>query len=374
VSGQAKEDSMGATVWYLTAIRTLAGHGNFQQFEHFILSVALKRFRCSIVEKTLDSEGLLDILVRRPDGHHVAIEAKATDDRLEASMPQHLKRLVSDWNPDKLVKRLEKHRRDHGKDIGAIIATTATIKRKLWDAEKEPGESIHKLKDFDLWDATQLAGFAASDWAIASFLPGVPEREDRYRDHSIDALREAGSPRLGVQIDDLVEEEMRSTPSPVIGWNSLIVGPPFIGKTCWAVRRAWRTCCEHVPSSILLFNAIKDSPEDLTFLNMKLPLDEDYVIVVDDVHAARANPECWTRPATAFATRRPGRVRVLWVARDESIAESLNIGSERVKTDPFPIELVVGLFLDRLKSLPHGLRIVAALEAGLDPALVRRLR
>jgi hypothetical protein len=354
---------------YLAAVRTLAGHTNFQQFEHFILAVALKRFRCSIVEKTCDREGLFDILVRRPDGSHVAIEAKATDDRLEANTRKHLKRLVNGWKPKKLVERLKMHRRILDGSVTAILATTATIKHDLWDEQK----SIHGLKGFDLWDATQLASFAASDWAVASFFPGLPERTERYRAHSIDALRQAGSSQFGVALDDLIDEEARSSPSPTLGWNTLIVGPPYIGKTCWAVRRAWRTCCDRAPSSVLWFNAIKDSAEDLTFLNTNLPLEEDYVIVIDDIHAARANPAVWTGPVADFVARRPGRVRVLWVARDESIAESLSVGSERVSIDPFPISLVVGLFLERINSAPLDLRVVAALEAGLDPALGRAM-
>ena len=51
---------------YQTAIRTLAGHGNFQRFEHFITNIALKKYRCSIVEKTIDTDSLLDVLAVSP--------------------------------------------------------------------------------------------------------------------------------------------------------------------------------------------------------------------------------------------------------------------------------------------------------------------
>ena len=317
---------------------------------------------------TPDQDGLLDVLVRRPDGSHVAIEAKATDDRLEAKTAAHLNRLVTGWNPTRLNERLAAHRLNHS-FVSAIIATTATVSPDLWKNNK----STYNLDEFELWDANKLSSFAANDWAIASFFPGLPERTDIYRSHSIDALREAKSFRLGVALDDLIDEETRSSPSPALGWNTLIVGPPHIGKTCWAVRRAWRTCCEQMPSSVLWFNAITDNAEHLAFLDRNLPRDEHYVIVVDDVHFARANSGVWTRPMEAFVFHRPHRVRVLWVARDESIAASLSIGSEPAKIEPFPIVQVVGLFLERLKLVPLDLRVVAALEAGLDPALGRAM-
>ncbi|MBN1506913.1 MAG: hypothetical protein JW955_08705 [Sedimentisphaerales bacterium] len=266
---------------------------------------------------------------------------------------------------------------DNRSDVKELIfATPRVVTRKVqqkWEKEIER-EFRRKLIVVERSELISILERPEHQWICVQHLNiTVGVLQEVLGRHLIEALRRAGSDQLGVQIDNLIEEEACSTPSLPLGWNTLIVGPPFIGKTCWAVRRAWRTCCDHVPSSILWFNAIRDGAEDLTFLDRNLALEEDYVIVIDDVHVVRANPGVWTYPAATFATRRPGRVRVLWIARDESIAESLNIGSERVKIDPFPIELVVGLFLERLKSLPRGLRIVAALEAGLDPALGRAI-
>ena len=62
LSGPGKYIGRQGAMPYQTAIRTLAGHGNFQRFEHFITNIALKKYRCSIVEKTIDTDGLLDVL------------------------------------------------------------------------------------------------------------------------------------------------------------------------------------------------------------------------------------------------------------------------------------------------------------------------
>ena len=124
---------------------------------------------------------------------------------------------------------------------------------------------------------------------------------------------------------------------------------------------------------IFWFNAIIDSTDHLDFLNKKLPFQEDYVIDIDDIHAARKNPSVWTAAVARFVDQRPGHVRVLWIARNESILEDLRLGSEPAIAEPFPIQQVVDLFLKRLISLSLDLRIIAALEAGLDPALGRKM-
>jgi hypothetical protein len=355
---------------YLTAIRTLSGHPNFQDFEHFVRHLAYRKFRNSKVEKMSDRSGSFDFLVYNPDGSCVAIEAKATNDQGGFTTATRLKTLIRGWEPKKLKARLEGHRRRHSR-VSAIIATTATISSDLWNEEK----SNFGLDEFELWDANNLAAFAANDWAIASFFPGLAEQTEKYRNHSLDALRVGGRSISGVSVEDLINEEERSSATLHLGRNTLIVGRPYIGKTCWAIRRAWRTCSsDPVHPSVLWFNVTRHSPEELVFLNRNLPHDEHYVLVIDDIHFARNDPAAWTAPVSAFVARRPDRVRTVWVARDESIVESLSVASEPAIVEPFPLELMIGLFLDPLQHSRIELRVVAALESGLDPALGRAMK
>lgn len=51
---------------------------------------------------------------------------------------------------------------------------------------------------------------------------------------------------------------------------------------------------------MLWFKCTNDSAGDLTFLDRELPLDWQYVIVIDDVHVARANLAAWTDPVARF--------------------------------------------------------------------------
>jgi hypothetical protein len=89
--------------------------------------VALKKFRCSIVEKTIDQNGHLDFLIRKPDGTHVAIEAKATtliitaprhhSPWLDVGCPDHLAPLL-DFVSDELAKLGRRSSKNRAAEVG----------------------------------------------------------------------------------------------------------------------------------------------------------------------------------------------------------------------------------------------------------------
>jgi len=253
---------------------------------------------------------------------------------------------------------------------GLLVGVVRTV-RSNWNSLLTATPVQYLIEDQKFRSFWNREGCAAPDIEVIPRFHDLSE-ESVYRKHSLAQMRGTASV-LGVAIDTLIEEETRSSQSPTLGYNTLIVGPPYIGKTCWAARRAWRTSLDEMPSSVLWFNCMEDNPGDLSFLNRERPLDQHYILVIDDVHVARANPAVWTVPVADFWSRRPGCVRVLWVARDEAIAESLRIGSQQAKIESFPVEQIVGLFLERLNNVSVDLRIVAALESGLDPALGRAM-
>ena len=134
---------------YISQIRTLAGHGNFQIFEHFIRVVAEIIFKGSVLEEPRDRDALNDFLVLKPDGRHAVIEAKATDNRQRVDTLKALKDLIKTWNPQKQRERLAAHRLKHPTIDQAIIATTVTVEGQLW----EEHNSALNLAGFELWDA-----------------------------------------------------------------------------------------------------------------------------------------------------------------------------------------------------------------------------
>lgn len=181
-----------------------------------------------------------------------------------------------------------------------------------------------------------------------------------------------GSMALGIAVQTLTEEAERSdhpSRNPILARATLIVGPPRIGKTCWAIRRAWRTSLDLSPCSIFYFHA-NDDPVSLHVLSSKLGRRENCIIIIDDIHIDKSK---WAYRVRSFLDERPDTVWVVGIARDESVAASLGIDEEQIALAPFPMDEVIDLFLKRLAFATPDLRAVAALEAGLDPALGREM-
>lgn len=196
--------------------------------------------------------------------------------------------------------------------------------------------------------------------------------ESIRRAHSLDDMRASGSPNLGVSIQKLTDEAENSDirTNPALKHQTLIVGPPYVGKTCWAIRRAWRAHLDLKPCIVFYFHA-KEESDLLNTLNSNSDPNMNYIIIIDDIHLRQDNFDYWLDPLTRFRERRPSRVRVVWVARDESIFGSLGLTTEQI--EPFPMEQIVDLFLNQTSLASLDQRVIAALEAGLDPELGREM-
>ena len=66
-------------------------------------------------------------------------------------------------------------------------------------------------------------------------------RERLLSAHSLKYLADGDTFRFGVRLKQLFDEKIAPMTDDILGANTLLIGPPFVGKTCWGLRRAWQT-------------------------------------------------------------------------------------------------------------------------------------
>ncbi len=195
-----------------------------------------------------------------------------------------------------------------------------------------------------------------------------------WQRHDIQQLHDQGTFLGGVLINDLVREAEAATDLQPLSNNSLIVGPPHVGKSCWSFRRIWRAR-DYIQDPVRLwFNVLSDQlPDDLYLLDQHLSCDDNYVLVIDDINTAVSDAHLWIRSVANFVARRPGRVRTVWISTDATALELLRIAGFDPTVENFPLEHVTNVFLESLDPAPYEFRLAAALLTGLDPSIGRTM-
>ncbi len=356
---------------YLDAVRRLAGHDHFQAFQDFCLVVAGLHWPDRVIRKPQDPEGLCDILVhdaKDPQTVVAQVECKATMHEGEVQTLARLKRVAGDWKVRTLNARRLKGAGSPRKRVQSYIATTAAVRPGLWQKHRR---SLG-LSGFDLWDAHVLSSFLRGDCRLATYLdPQLPIADAEMRTTSLElmVIERDGKP-IGVpEIMQVISED--DTFDIDFSEPILIAGPPNVGKTCCALRAAWRWYSSREKRRVLYFNCrLQNDPVIVQRTVRNVARGNELLILVDDVHFAR-DAGAWRDAVAAVSDAQPG-TRVIWIARDDSPRNHLAV-NKPPQLFGFPVEQVFARYFDRLTDLPPWQRLIAAFEAKLNPRFARKL-
>ncbi len=359
---------------YTDAVRALAGHRNFQRFERWSVTLARREWPGAIVTKVSDTgKQRVDLHVQRPKQRYLTaiIECKATSVIIDTE-----KAMEAFW------KRYERSLKARARTVRAkidsktahILATTALVDDGLWEAVSEK----LGIERWELWDANRLAARAADDAVLTTLLPGdLPGKLPHLRTTLVSLIAEHAD-YFGIPVRTVLQERVTERISaPSVESHELIVGPPNVGKTCWAFQAAadWERSAGAGSRTAFLVNTSRITAElvrDAT--QIALPGDS-ILIVFDDIHFQQENAENWIASALGGLARRKGITKTVWIARNLGVAERIKSGlagagfTRPLESRNFGLEKVLELYLERLDNFPLWQRLLLALEAGLDPRL-----
>jgi hypothetical protein len=354
-----------STSVYHNAIRNLSGEQAWGRFEQFVELVAWRRFHGHKikVEHPENRKALVDVLVYNQGNEErliAQIECKAY---MQEKYP-NTNSLLSGFGWPTIKKRVEKlNDCSKGKPQQLIIATTATIETDEWKNYSDK----HDLSDYTLWHAEELASFTAADPVLASYLsPELGWVSDKYKNHALELLM-IRQGDLAIPFLNLIAEPLDELPYEFTQ-PTLLYGPPFVGKTCWAVKQAWAWMRDRQNENwtTFLLNASRDEPTLVKDLVDWHGVKGQFLFIVDDIHFAGKHALKWMQQIEDIAPK-CDKLAVLWIARTDDVLRYLRTQqSEPLINKQLSFKDLAKRFSKKLVGYTDWQRTIAALLTGLD--------
>lgn len=223
-----------------------------------------------------------------------------------------------------------------------------------------------------------LASFLTNDPVLASvFFPkDLPTSSGTFLETCLEVQVQRNGLEIGISDLQAILNEPADISPFEFSCPCLLYGPPNVGKTTLAIRQAW-AWQERAGANAhaFVFNSRYDTPAKIREVVDLIGSDAHLLFLVDDIHFAGVNVSDWVAELDYVKRAAGERLLVLWVSRDQGIANEL-VGEhiEKPQVYEFPLEQVVSLFLVRLDRYPLWQRTIAAFEGQLDPRLAVALK